>query len=147
MIMWVYSIMQVLVNFVVIFFTLLVILRAHTYYLDTDNVIVNKAGLLGLLYGSYMVIQILYKVIRGCNLGLWVSSSKSTSYALVGVLGYSLYIDFLDMYADGLQIRPDTLVYHAGYAFSAAFSVFLYQAILLLVRYNDICEEPDKDQY
>ena len=125
--------MNVITNTLLIFIFIFVSLIIGVPGMDSDNIIKNKVFLLGGLFTFQLLLISTYKLRYKCkNIEIKEIINKSINVAILGIIGYSLHIDLLNMSSTRDIIIPYLQSQNSqAFVISSIISIFILGSLVI----------------
>jgi hypothetical protein len=136
--------MNVITNSLLIFIFIFTSLIIGIPGLDNDNIFKNKIYLFAGLFIFQLLLKSIYKLKYKCsNIDIKIIINESIMMGIYSVIGYSLYIDLLNMASTRNYIIPHLDNKHSQvFIISSIISVFIMICLIssiIITGYKDEC--------
>ena len=130
------------VNLAVLIIALVVSLRLGFIKVHNQNYIMQKSKIFGVLFITQMAIELLTYSIRECPIDFTHTIHKSLRTALLGVVGYTIFLDFhnfpkMSEYLDNVDSK--SMNYHLIVIGSIVMFILIIQILELMFGYTGQC--------
>lgn len=136
--------MLVLITLVILLLFLGTLFRTAVVNINTPNYVAHKGIIFALLCTTQFVVNVMYRFSKGCEPLYGNSLDYAFKTALVGVIGYSIFLDVNSM--AGVTANSKQMVnkmvrggygHHVSVTLSIVGSIFMYQ-IMRMMTYGDV---------
>lgn len=139
--------MIVALNISALIIVLLIALKSGLIDLKDDRHLVDKGKILALLFTTQFILEVVSTYINRCEFSFERVYDRSLRVAMVGVIGFSIYIDLLNHSATRhklADLKKNSNMHLVVVIATITVGVLLMQTIGLLFGYDGKCHQKNE---